>query len=137
MRGWVTVLVLGSLTLSPFTLVRAHAADGAPNACGCYREEKGACRCTKSAKCGCPGDCEPANCEAKRQEQAERDNKAALKRIAERDRKAAAEAKKQARLGNAPGKGKRAKNRGGNDDAPEADRPHGEIDGVLNGKKAR
>ncbi len=76
----------------------AVAADP-PNACGCFRDDTGACQCAKKGKCVCPGECEPVGCEAKREKQAEKDADAALKRINEREKKKAAEAGKAAKDG--------------------------------------
>ena len=64
------------------------ASAQTPNACGCYRDDAGACRCTKKSKCGCPEECEPVGCEEKRQREAGRQADAELKRIAAREKKA-------------------------------------------------
>lgn len=37
------------------------------NACGCYQTAAGTCACQKKARCGCPGQCEPQGCDAKRE----------------------------------------------------------------------
>jgi hypothetical protein len=74
-------------------LARAQTA----NACGCYRDDTGACRCAKKSKCGCPEECEPIGCEEKRQRQAEREANAELKRIAAQEKKKAGEATRQSR----------------------------------------
>jgi hypothetical protein len=68
-----------------------------PNACGCYQEPGGGCKCVRKARCGCPGECEPVACEAKREKQAEREAAAELRRIAAREKKISAEAAKAAR----------------------------------------
>jgi hypothetical protein len=65
------------------------------NACGCYKDGKGACVCTdKKAKCDCPGECEPVGCAAKREQEMEREMAAEVKRAQEDEkrRKAAEEA---------------------------------------------
>jgi hypothetical protein len=80
--------------LAPATLVLAAPEA---NQCGCFRESDGSCRCSKGAKCGCPGDCEPVGCEAKREKQAEREAEAALKRINEKEKKKHAEAARDAK----------------------------------------
>jgi hypothetical protein len=69
------------------------------NACGCYRGDDGNCVCTKTkkVKCECAGDCEPIGCEAQRQKQADKEAAAALKRIDEKEKKKAAEAKQAAK----------------------------------------
>jgi hypothetical protein len=68
-----------------------------PNACGCYQDEQGQCKCNPKAKCGCEGECEPVGCEEKRAKQAEKQAAADLKRIAAREKKKAAEAARAAR----------------------------------------
>jgi hypothetical protein len=68
------------------------------NACGCYTDDKGQCKCArKAAKCGCLGECEPAGCEAKREKQAEKEATAELRRIAAKEKKKSDEATKLAR----------------------------------------
>jgi hypothetical protein len=69
-----------------------------PNACGCYTDDKGQCKCSrKVAKCGCPGECEPVGCEAKREKQAEKEAAAELRRIAAREKKKADDAVRAAK----------------------------------------
>src|SRR5437762_5062625 len=66
-----------------------------PNACGCYKDSKGACVCTdKKGKCECPGECEPVGCGQKREKEMEREMAAEIKRAQEDEkrRKAAEEA---------------------------------------------
>jgi hypothetical protein len=74
------------------------------NACGCYRGADGNCICTKTkkVKCACPGDCEPIGCEAQRQKEADREAEAALKRIEQKEKKKAEEAKREAKKGKKP-----------------------------------
>jgi hypothetical protein len=68
------------------------------NACGCYTDDKGQCQCVrKAAKCGCPDECEPAGCEAKRVKQAEKEAAAELRRIAAKEKKKADEAVRAAK----------------------------------------
>lgn len=75
------------------------ASQPATNACGCYQDEAGACHCNKKNQCGCPGECEPAGCEEKRQKQFEKEAQAELKKQQEEDKKRNAElAKKQEEL---------------------------------------
>jgi hypothetical protein len=64
------------------------------NACGCYRDDSGACKCGRKSKCGCPEECEPIGCEEKRQKEADKAADKALKEIAAKERKKAAEAGK-------------------------------------------
>jgi hypothetical protein len=69
------------------------------NACGCYREDSGACKCTASkAKCTCPGDCEPVTCEAKRQRDANREAAATLQKIKAREKQRATAAAHEASM---------------------------------------
>ena len=89
-----------AISLSFGALGTGTSLGQTPNACGCYRDDAGACRCTKQSKCGCPEECEPVGCEARRQRQAEREANAALKRIAAEEKKkgtAAARASKKKR----------------------------------------
>ena len=62
-------------------------AAGPANACGCYSTGAGACLCSKKAKCGCAGECEPKGCDEKRQKEIEREITAETKKAAEADRK--------------------------------------------------
>ncbi len=68
------------------------------NACGCYRDAQDKCHCNKVSKaklkCECQNDCEPPECEAKRQRDEEKAADAALKKIREKDKKAQADARK-------------------------------------------
>jgi hypothetical protein len=73
------------------------ASAQALNSCGCYQEPNGTCKCTRKSKCGCPGECEPVGCEAKRSKEADREAAAELKRIAAREKKMAADAAKAAK----------------------------------------
>lgn len=77
MRRSVAILFLLGATGRP-TLAVAEEA----NACGCYRESTGSCLCTKVAKCGCPGECEPMGCEEKRAKLLEREIQAETKKAA-------------------------------------------------------
>ena len=64
------------------------SAAAAPNKCGCTRNESNnTCSCSKGAKCGCPGDCEPKGCEEKREAQMKKEIDAETKKAAEADRK--------------------------------------------------
>jgi hypothetical protein len=88
MRVFATTLLLLCLAAAP-----RLAGAQEMNACGCYRDDSGACKCTnKKAKCACPGDCEPVGCEARREKEASREADATLKKIQARERKKAAEA---------------------------------------------
>jgi len=64
------------------------------NACGCYPKGNG-CVCTnKKAKCECPGECEPAGCDEKRNKEAEKEYSDAVKK-AQDDEKRRDEAEKK------------------------------------------
>ncbi len=56
------------------------AAAPAPNACGCFKQTDGLCRCVKKSKCGCPDECEPAGCEEKRQKEFDKESQAEIKK---------------------------------------------------------
>ena len=103
LRSLLAVVPLCLLLAAP-----GAARSQSVNDCGCYAEPNGTCKCTRPSKCGCPGECEPVGCEAKRQKQAEREARAEMKRIQARERKAAAAAAKENR-----------KNRGQSKKAPK------------------
>jgi hypothetical protein len=66
-----------------------------PNACGCYEDSAGQCRCSKKSKCGCPGACEPAGCEEKRAKELDKEAREETRKQQEEDRKRAAELEKR------------------------------------------
>jgi hypothetical protein len=71
----------------------------ATNKCGCYEDSAGSCHCAKKNQCGCPGECEPAGCEEKRQKEFAKEAQEELKRQQQEDKKRNAElAKKQEEL---------------------------------------
>ncbi len=88
----LTGALLGAAAWSP----PAQASEPM-NACGCYRDDKGVCKCSRKSKCGCPEECEPVGCEDKRQREADKAANAELQRIAARERKKAAEASQVAK----------------------------------------
>jgi hypothetical protein len=95
MRVTVTTLLFLCSLAGPPRLASAQET----NACGCFRDAAGACKCmNRKLKCECPGDCEPVACEAKRQHDADRDAAATLKKIQVRERKKAAEAARDAKV---------------------------------------
>jgi len=58
------------------------------NACGCYKDTRGACVCTdKKAKCECPGECDPVGCSEKREKELEREMAAEVKRAQEDEKR--------------------------------------------------
>lgn len=87
-------LIAGFLLLA-FASPPPAALGQSMNACGCYRDDQGICKCAKKSKCGCPEECEPVGCEEKRQKQADREAEAALKKMEKRERQKGAEAAKQ------------------------------------------
>jgi hypothetical protein len=110
MRVFLSLVVMGGLVGLIPSAFAANAKNADPqvetdppppkteiNACGCYRDDKDMCHCQKvkrsQLKCECDGDCEPPECVAKRAQDSEKAAAAALKKIAERDKKAQAEAK--------------------------------------------
>ena len=99
----------GAKPKSPSTAGGATSKPSAPpsepaNACGCYKNAKGACVCTdKKGKCECPGECEPVGCGEKREKEMEREMAAEVKRAQQQDaeekkRKAAEEAAERGEL---------------------------------------
>ena len=57
------------------------------NACGCYAKGDG-CVCTnKKAQCACPGECEPAGCDEKRNKALEKEYSDAVKHAQDEDKK--------------------------------------------------
>lgn len=79
-------LAIGTLVLLIGTPV-VRAQDQKANACGCYQDGSGRCFCSKQAKCGCPGECEPNGCEEKRQKAMEKEIQAETRRAQEEDKK--------------------------------------------------
>lgn len=78
--------VLGFLSLGLALGLASGASSPARadelNACGCSQSSTGECVCTKQAKCGCPGMCEPVGCAAKREKEWKRELDAETKRAA-------------------------------------------------------
>lgn len=102
------VLLAGVLLAGAPLAASAFAADKAPvpaaasstatpaqNKCGCYEDSAGACHCAKKNRCGCPGECEPAGCEQKRQKQHDKETAEELKRQQSEDKKRNAELTKK------------------------------------------
>jgi hypothetical protein len=64
------------------------SAFAAKNKCGCeLNESNNTCSCSKGAKCGCPGECEPKGCEEKRAAQMKKEVEAETKKAADADKK--------------------------------------------------
>jgi hypothetical protein len=96
------------------------------NACGCYKNGKGACVCTdKKAKCDCPGDCEPVGCSEKREKEMEREMAAEVKRAQQQD---AEEKKRKA--------AEEAAERGETSATPDASAPDPDTEEAAPAKKA-
>lgn len=88
MRGLLKTLGLAPPVLALSFLLGAGSAAAAPNKCGCtLNESNNSCSCSKAAKCGCPGECEPKGCEEKREAQRKKEIDAETKKAAEADRK--------------------------------------------------
>jgi hypothetical protein len=88
MRGMLKAFGMAPPVLALVLLLGGGIATAAPNKCGCTRNESNnTCSCSKSAKCGCPGDCEPKGCEEKREAQMKKEIDAETKKAAEADRK--------------------------------------------------
>ena len=88
MRGMLKAFGMAPPVLALVLLLGGGVATAAPNKCGCTRNESNnSCSCSKSAKCGCPGDCEPKGCEEKREAQMKKEIDAETKKAAEADRK--------------------------------------------------
>jgi hypothetical protein len=93
----------------------------AANKCGCTRNESNnTCSCSKAAKCGCPGDCEPKGCEEKREAQMKKEIEAETKKAAEADRKHKASTASETRTVSA-----RSGGGGDNGDNGKPERPSG------------
>ena len=87
-RGMLKAFGMAPPVLALVLLLGGGAATAAPNKCGCTRNESNnSCSCSKSAKCGCPGDCEPKGCEEKREAQMKKEIDAETKKAAEADKK--------------------------------------------------
>jgi hypothetical protein len=77
--AWLAALAAGVvLLLGAGSSARADEL----NACGCSQSPSGECFCTKQAKCGCPGMCEPVGCAAKREKEFNRELEAETRRAA-------------------------------------------------------
>ena len=88
MRGMLKAFGMAPPVLALVLALGGGAAMAAPNKCGCTRNESNnTCSCSKAAKCGCPGDCEPKGCEEKREAQMKKEIEAETKKAAEADRK--------------------------------------------------
>ena len=73
MKSIVSTLALAMALLVPAAGGNLARAEGHQlNACGCYGEANH-CTCTKKAKCGCPGECEPKGCEESRQKEMQKE----------------------------------------------------------------
>ena len=87
-RGLLKALGLAPPVLALGLFLQAGSAVAAANKCGCtLNESNNSCSCSKAAKCGCPGECEPKGCEEKREAQRKKEIDAETKKAAEADRK--------------------------------------------------
>ena len=88
MRGLLKLFGLAPPVLALVMLVGGGSAGAAANKCGCtLNESNNSCSCSKGAKCGCPGECEPKGCEEKREAQRKKEIDVETKKAAEADRK--------------------------------------------------
>lgn len=86
MKKLLSTLLLSASFLLPTISAQVAQAQKRPvNACGCSGEGD-SCICQKSAKCGCPGECEPKGCEAERQKQLQKEIDAETKRAKEEEK---------------------------------------------------
>jgi hypothetical protein len=83
----LALLVVSLFLFGSHFLRSSVAAAAEANKCGCYADSAGSCYCNKNAKCGCPGECEPKNCDAQRQKQFDREIQAETRRAAAAGRK--------------------------------------------------
>lgn len=97
--GWAPAI--GAAKKAPAEKAGDKAGSGAPpgvvlNKCGCYAKGS-SCVCTKkTAKCECPGECEPVGCDEKRSKEMEKEVAETVKKSQEDEKKREqAEAKKQ------------------------------------------
>jgi hypothetical protein len=87
-RALLKALRMAPPVLALVLLLLGGGSASAANKCGCTRNESNnSCSCSKGAKCGCPGDCEPKGCEEKREAQMKKEIDAETKKAAEADRK--------------------------------------------------
>jgi hypothetical protein len=66
----MTPFLLRTVLLATLLLVTAvppGARADDVNRCGCRQDSSGACTCERTARCGCPGECEPRGCEEARE----------------------------------------------------------------------
>jgi len=86
--GMLKLFGLAPPVLALAMLMGGGSAEAAANKCGCtLNESNNSCSCSKGAKCGCPGECEPKGCEEKREAQRKKEIDAETKKAAEADRK--------------------------------------------------
>jgi hypothetical protein len=88
MRGLLKTFGLAPSVMALVLLAHDGTAAAAANKCGCtLNESNNTCSCSKGAKCGCPGECEPKGCEEKREAQRKKEIDVETKKAAEADRK--------------------------------------------------
>ena len=96
---WVVVAVvlglapaIGAAKKAPAEKSADKSGGGAPpgvavNKCGCYAKGS-SCVCTKkTAKCECPGECEPVGCDDKRSKEMEKEVAETVKKSQEDEKK--------------------------------------------------
>jgi hypothetical protein len=72
MKNIISMLALAMALVLPSAGGNSARAEKKLNDCGCYGEANN-CTCTRKAKCGCPGECEPKGCEEARQKQLQKE----------------------------------------------------------------
>jgi hypothetical protein len=112
---------LAPAILALLLLLGGGTAAAEKNKCGCTRNESNnTCSCSKGAKCGCPGDCEPKGCEEKRSAQIKKEIEAETKKAAEADRKHKAAGGGGGELKTASAKSDKGEKGGAKEEAPPA-----------------
>jgi hypothetical protein len=84
MKHIISILALALALVLPSASGNLARAEKKLNACGCYGEGNN-CTCTRKAKCGCPGECEPKGCEEARQKKLQKEMEAEIKRAKEQE----------------------------------------------------
>ena len=79
MKHIISILTLAAALVLPSISGSQARAEKKLNACGCYGDGNN-CTCTRKAKCGCPGECEPKGCEEARQKKLQKEIEAEVKK---------------------------------------------------------
>lgn len=84
MKNIISILILAIALVLPAASGNLARAERKLNDCGCYGEGSN-CTCTRKAKCGCPGECEPKGCEEARQRKLQKEMEAEIKKAKEQE----------------------------------------------------